>query len=167
MNAIAVCGAAWGYYAAHWAGVPVRDNAKGFEGRYVFWLNWSHPISGIDLDAREHVNFHCTPLPYGRGGGPIENMILLGHTETVITAHRMTRELDAGPIYTTRGPISLAGTKDQIVARFVQPVAEMMRFIVANNPEPLPQVGEVINFRRLSADMYRDFWARREGWQTS
>jgi len=100
-------------------------------------------------------------LPYGRGGHPIENLILRGHTETVITAHRMTEEFDAGPIYGTRGPVSLAGTKDEIVARFVDPVAALMRWIVAEEPTPVPQVGEVVHFRRLPVAMYRDFWAGR------
>jgi methionyl-tRNA formyltransferase len=167
LNAIACVGADWGYYSAQLAGVPVVPSAKGFTGRYVFWLNWSHPICGIDLEEREHVNFHCSALPEGRGGHPIENLILLGRTETVVTAHRMTTVIDGGPVYGMRGPISLAGTKEEITARFIWPVADLMKWILATNPEPYAQMGVPTIFRRMSPDAYRDFWAKREGWQTS
>lgn len=75
--------------------------------RYMFCLNWSSYVPPDILAMAEVVNFHCTALPYGRGGAPIENLLLRGYTETVITAHRMVEELDAGPIYSTRGPVSL------------------------------------------------------------
>src|SRR5262245_59136556 len=91
--------------------------------RYLFFLNYSNHVPSYILNQFECVNFHCSSLPYGRGGHPIENLILRGHTETVITAHRMTEELDAGPIYGVSAPISLAGTKKQIQDRFIRPVA--------------------------------------------
>lgn len=129
--------------------------------RYVFFLNWSERVSDALLSRYECVNFHCTPLPYGRGGHPIENMILQGHTETVITAHRMTSELDAGPIYGRYGPVSLAGTKAAIQERFVAPVALLMRGIVEMEPEPSPQEGTPTCFKRLSPVAYEAFWASR------
>lgn len=130
--------------------------------RFRFFLNWSSRVTAADaMYATECVNFHCTPLPYGRGGHPIENMILRGHTETVITAHRMTVDLDAGPIYGTRGPISLAGTKAEIQQRFVEPVLDLMRWIVETQPEPTPQAGDIVRFQRLSSAAYREFWRIR------
>jgi methionyl-tRNA formyltransferase len=129
--------------------------------RYVFFLRWSDRVPTEILESVECVNFHCTPLPYGRGGHPIENLILRGHTETVITAHRMTAEFDAGPVYGTRGPVSLAGTKDEILARFVAPCADLMRWIVSTEPTPAPQVGEVVRFQRLTPAAYARVWAER------
>jgi methionyl-tRNA formyltransferase len=129
--------------------------------RYVFFLNWSSYVSPNILRAAECVNFHCTVLPYGRGGGPIENLILRGHTETVITAHRMVEELDAGPIYAQSGPVSLAGTKAEILDRFVEPVVSMIRQIVTEEPEPYPQVGEVVRFSRLPKAEMEALWAAR------
>jgi methionyl-tRNA formyltransferase len=127
----------------------------------VFYLNWSQIVPDVFIDNYTCINFHCTRLPYGRGGHPIENLILAGHTETVISAHLMTSELDAGPIYCVSDPISLSGTKDDITARFVEPVAKMMRWIIETNPEPKPQVGEPVYFKRLPPDVYEEFWAKR------
>ncbi len=158
VNARALTGAPWAEEAARLAGVGTAG--LGWP-RYLFFLNWSEKVHGSYLHNFECINFHCARLPYGRGGGPIENLILRGHTETVITAHRMTSELDAGPIYCVSEPIGLAGTKDDITARFVEPVAKMMRYIMEHNPEPRPQVGEPTYFKRLSPEAYQQFWASR------
>ncbi len=131
--------------------------------RYVFFLNWSWMVPPEVTEEFECVNFHATPLPYGRGGGPIEGMILRGHTETVMTAHRMTQELDAGPIYARHAmPISLAGTKEDILARFVEPVTGMVRWIIDNEPEPFQQLGDVVEFKRLPKAEYEALWEGRK-----
>lgn len=171
MKFLAFVGEPWGHDAIRRA--DLGDRLAGvFDGsdaswvdvvmwRYVFCLNWHHRLEPHWTERYECVNFHCTPLPCGRGGHPIENMILAGHTETVITAHRMTEELDAGPIYGTRGPISLAGTKDEILARFVEPCADLIRWIVETEPTPTPQQGTPTYFKRLTPEAYTQFWAQR------
>ena len=131
------------------------------EWRYIFFLNWSEILPERVTSAFECVNFHCTPLPFGRGGHPIENLLLRGHTETVITAHRMIATIDSGGIYGTRGPVSLAGTKAQILDRFIAPCISFIRWIVETEPEPVPQVGEVVKFQRLTPEAYRRFWEAR------
>lgn len=144
-------------------GISLADLVAQVRPRYAFFVHWSTLVPKAVLDACECVNFHCTPLPYGRGGHPIENLLLAGRTETVITAHRMVRELDAGPIYSRSGPVSLAGTKPEILDRFIQPVAELIRWIVEREPRPVPQVGEVVRFSRLSPDVYRQVWDAHGG----
>ena len=141
--------------------VSLRNAIYIYEPRFVFCLNWSSYVPPDVLAMAECVNFHCTELPFGRGGAPIENLLLRGHTETVITAHRMTEELDAGPIYGQRGPVSLAGTKAEILERFIEPVVELVRFIVDTEPEPYPQVGEIVKFSRLPVAEYEKFWRDR------
>ena len=126
--------------------------------RYIFCLNWSDYVPPPLLEQHEVVNFHCTALPYGRGGHPIENMILRGHTETVITAHRMTAEVDAGPIYGVSPPVSLAGTKAEILHRFIQPCVDLIRGIIETEPAPHPQGGGVVRFSRLTPAALRAFW---------
>lgn len=129
--------------------------------RYAFFLNWSALVPRDVLDEVECVNFHCTRLPYGRGGHPIENLILRGHTETVITAHMMTEELDAGPIYAVSPSLSLAGTKDEIRARFVAPVRALIEQLIETEPDPVPQDGAVTIFHRLSREEFAAVWAKR------
>ena len=159
---IAIVGAPWGWEAARIAGIEsVNTLFHGLDWGRTFFLGWSDRVPAWFIDRVEAINFHCTTLPYGRGGHPIENLILRGHQTTAITAHQMTSELDAGPIYGVSDPISLAGTKADIHARFVTPVAALMRWICETNPIPQPQVGEPTYFRRLSDEDYRAFWAGR------
>ena len=131
--------------------------------RFTFFLNWSHRVPESVLCMTEPVNFHAAPLPYGRGGGPIENMILHGHDSTVVSAHLMTSELDAGPIYGQSGPVSLLGTKEEIQARFVKPVSQMAVQIARGKLTPKPQVGEPTYFKRLPKEAYDAFWIARGG----
>lgn len=132
---------------------------------YVFFVHWSKHVPKVVTESLVCVNFHCTPLPYGRGGHPIENMIKRGHETTTMTAHQMTDETDAGPIYCTAPGISLAGTKAEILDRFVEPVADQMRRIVTAEPKlkPRRQLGDVVKFSRLSPVNYDKFWRRRNG----
>lgn len=132
------------------------------EPRYAFFLNWSARVPADLLERYECVNMHCTPLPYGRGGHPIENLILNGFKTTTMTAHRMVAEIDAGPVYYQGGSIGLSGAKAEILARFVDPCAAIIRRIVESEPEPMPQGGRVVKFSRLSPDAYREFWGKRQ-----
>ena len=127
----------------------------------IFFLNWSERVDPSLIQQFECINFHCAPLPYGRGGHPIENMILLGHGSTVITAHRMTDEMDAGPIYAVSESVSLEGSKREIQARMMPVCADLIRLILDTQPTPQPQVGEVVTFKRLSPNAFAQFWAAR------
>lgn len=137
------------------------DTCLRIEPSYVFFLHWSRRIPETVYRRWECVNFHCTPLPYGRGGHPIENMILNGHESTVITAHRVTEEIDAGPIYAQSGPVSLLGGRSVILSRFVEPCAAIMDHIARTRPEPTPQHGVVTTFKRLSTDEWGRVWQGR------
>lgn len=148
---------------------PAQSNtivrlAQRLKTQRIFFLNWSERVGPEITEHFEAINFHCTDLrfSFGRGGAPIENLLLRGHDETVVAAHRMTDKFDAGPVYGVRGPVSLAGTKREIQRRFIEPVAELMRWIMETSPTPQAQVGEPVYFRRLSSDVCREFWAARE-----
>ena len=54
------------------------------------------------LGERLWLNVHPSLLPRWRGAAPVERAIMAGDTETGVTIHRTTRELDAGPIATQR-----------------------------------------------------------------
>lgn len=126
-------------------------NLKKIQPRRVFFLHWSWIIPREIVDAFECVNFHMTDLPYGRGGSPLQNLILLGKKETVLTAHRMTDEVDAGPVYLKK-PLSLAGSAEEILKRSSALAAEMIGQIIRDNPEPAPQKGAVAVFRRRTLE---------------
>lgn len=107
--------------------------------RYIFFPHWSWRVPEWMWRDIECVNFHETALPFGRGGSPIQNLILRGHTDTVITAHRMVEEIDAGPIYLVEGPLSLLGTMEEIGVRSAPIIMDMIKHIAVNEPEPKPQ----------------------------
>jgi methionyl-tRNA formyltransferase len=50
------------------------------------------------LEERLWLNVHPSLLPRWRGAAPVERAIMAGDTETGVTIHRTTAELDAGPI---------------------------------------------------------------------
>lgn len=93
--------------------------------RYIFFPHWSWIVPDEIINAFECVCFHETPLPYGRGGSPIQNMIERDHEETVITAFRMEHELDAGPIYMAEH-LCLNGSAEEIYLRSAETMKRMM-----------------------------------------
>jgi methionyl-tRNA formyltransferase len=88
-----------------------------------------------------------TDLPYGRGGSPLQNIILRGHRETKISAIKCVEEMDAGPIYLKR-PLCLEGSASEIFLRAVEIIEEMIVQIVENDPNPTPQEGDPVYFKR-------------------
>lgn len=119
--------------------------------RYVFFLHWSHKVPPTIIDRFECINFHMTALPYGRGGSPLQNLIVMGHEDTLVTAHRMTSEIDAGPIY-LQNMLSLNGLAEEIYLRAMGICFDMMEAIAAIEPVPVPQQGEPTYFKRRTPD---------------
>ena len=119
----------------------------GLDPRYLFFLHWSTKVPHEITDRYECVNFHMTDVPFGRGGSPLQNLIARGHTSTMLTALRMTDELDAGPVYMKRR-LSLDGRAEEIYVRATSLAAEMIEAIIRDEPEPRPQEGEVVVFER-------------------
>ena len=119
--------------------------------RYIFFPHWSYIVPKEILEMVECVCFHETDLPYGRGGSPIQNLIIMGYSETMISALRMVEELDAGPIY-FKCPLSLAGTAEEIFIRASKIFAKMILKIITTEPKPIEQKGEPTFFRRRTPD---------------
>jgi methionyl-tRNA formyltransferase len=115
--------------------------------RYVFFPHWSYLIPPEIYENFECVVFHMTDLPYGRGGSPLQNLILSGRNETVVCAIKCVQEIDAGPIYTRRS-LDLAGSAREIFLRSSNKIEEMIVEIINSNPLPIEQTGEVTQFVR-------------------
>jgi methionyl-tRNA formyltransferase len=66
------------------------------------------------LDRALWLNVHPSLLPRWRGAAPVERSLMAGDSESGVTIHRTTPELDAGPIAAQRafpvGPDEDAGT---------------------------------------------------------
>jgi methionyl-tRNA formyltransferase len=88
-----------------------------------------------------------TDVPYGRGGSPLQNLITRGHKETVISALRMTSDMDAGPVY-MKARLPLDGSAQEIFERASTIVFDMISEIATEDISPVPQVGEPVVFKR-------------------
>lgn len=136
----------------HWVFVDRPEaltprHISDLDPRYLFFLHWSTKVSREITQRYECVNFHMTDVPFGRGRSPLQSLIARGHTSTMLTALRMTDELDAGPVYIKR-PLSLEGRAEEIYVRATYLAAEVIEPIIRDEPEPRPQEGEVVVFER-------------------
>lgn len=113
----------------------------------IFFPHWSWGISPEIFERWECIIFHMTDLPYGRGGSPLQNMIVRGHRQTSITALRCVHEMDAGPIYMKR-PLSLQGSAQDIYVQATFIIESMICELLVARPQPKPQMGEPVCFNR-------------------
>ena len=123
------------------------ERVRELAPRYIFFLHWSWKVPAEIVNDYECVCFHMTDVPYGRGGSPLQNLILRGHRETKLTALRMTGEFDAGPVY-FKELLSLEGNAEEIYLRAARLSATMIKRFLNERPMALPQHGEVVNFTR-------------------
>ena len=116
--------------------------------RYIFFPHWNWKVDSEIYERFDCVVFHTAPLPYGRGGSPIQNLILKGFKNSPVCALKMTDILDGGAIYDSF-EISLDGTILEIFSRIAVCVEKLIILICQNNPHPIDQNGEVVVFKRL------------------
>lgn len=135
-----------------WELIAARDHLnlevlRVLQPRYVFFPHWSWRVPSAILKEFSCVCFHETAVPYGRGGSPLQNLIVRGHKSTMLTALRMVDEVDAGPVYLKRS-LSLEGRASEIYACVADLVYDMIKEIIASDPSPVAQQGEVTLFSR-------------------
>jgi len=92
-----------------------------------------------------------TDLPYGRGGSPLQNLIIQGFEETVLTALRMEKSVDTGSIYYKK-TLSLDGTAHDIYKRVGKLCWDMISNFIKENPSPVAQEGAITNFKRRTPE---------------
>ena len=127
------------------------DYLSKLNPRFIFFPHWSKKVSDDIIKNFECVCFHETDLPYGRGGSPIQNLILRGFESTKISAIKMTDKLDAGPIYLKKD-LSLVGIAEEIYIRSSNIIFDMIKEIVKAEPIPKNQIGEPVFFKRRTPD---------------
>lgn len=123
------------------------EKVQVLQPRYLFFLHWSWKVPKELTDHYECVCFHLTEVPYGRGGSPLQNLIMRGHRQTKLTALRMVQDFDAGPVY-FREDLCLEGNAEEIYIRATHLSAQLIKRIIQERPEPTPQTGEAVIFQR-------------------
>lgn len=120
------------------------------QASFVFFLHWSWVVPDPIIEHYRCVCFHMTDVPYGRGGSPLQNLIVRGHRKTKLSALRMTKELDAGPVYRKKD-LSLEGGAEGIYVRATELAAGMIAKLTSSDVDPEPQAGDPVLFRRRRA----------------
>ncbi len=124
------------------------ENLEKYNPDIIFFPHWSYIIPEEITNRWNCVVFHMTDLPYGRGGSPLQNLIVRGHKDTMLSAIQVTKEIDAGPVYMKK-PLSLAGTAQEIYQRASKIIFEqMIPQFIKELPKPEEQQGEPVVFKR-------------------
>ncbi|MBF0485500.1 MAG: methionyl-tRNA formyltransferase [Candidatus Omnitrophica bacterium] len=124
------------------------DFVRKHQPRYIFFPHWSWYISPEIFRSYECVVFHMTDLPYGRGGSPLQNLIVRGQYWTKISAIKVVEGIDAGPVY-RKAMLRLSGTAEDILVRASEIVfKKMIPDILKGGVSPKPQQGKVVVFKR-------------------
>ena len=127
---------------------------KRIAPRYVFFPHWSWIIPQEIFDSYECVVFHMTDLPFGRGGSPLQNLIVRGIYETKISAIRVEAGLDEGPVY-LKWPVDIStGNADEILSKVSRIIFDkMIPAFITEELTPLPQEGDTVTFKRRSPEL--------------
>ncbi len=123
-------------------------NVEKINPSKIFFIHWSWIIPAEIFNRYECILFHMTDLPFGRGGSPLQNLIVRGIYETKISALRVVQELDAGDIY-LKMPLNIEhGTAEEIFTKTSNIIYQMIGEILKKDLKPTPQRGEVVKFLR-------------------
>ena len=123
------------------------ENITHLSPKYIFFLHWSWIVPKEITDNFKCVCFHMTDVPYGRGGSPLQNLIVRGHRLTKLTALRMVKEMDAGPVYLKKN-LSLEGSAEEIYMRATRLSFDMIQQIISEEIQPVEQSGKPTVFQR-------------------
>lgn len=127
--------------------IELEEALTSINPKYIFFLHWNWIVPEKIWSVHECVCFHMTDVPYGRGGSPLQNLIIAGHTQTMLTALRMVKKMDAGPVYTKK-PLNLDGSAEEIYLRAGKLSGEIIQWMIVHNPKPTRQEGDAVIFKR-------------------
>jgi methionyl-tRNA formyltransferase len=127
------------------------DELNDLQPDLIFIPHWSEIIPESIYENFECIVFHMTDLPYGRGGSPLQNLIVRGHTSTVISAIRVMKGIDKGDVYLKKS-LDLNGSAEEIFIRASDVIEKMIEDIIRLKPNPVKQEGEVVIFKRRTPE---------------
>lgn len=124
-----------------------KEYLKSLNTKKIFIPHWSKIIPSEIFLNFECILFHMTDLPYGRGGSPLQNLIIRGHKKTKISAIKVEKGIDEGPVYCKR-ELSLEGTAREIFERSAEIIFKMICEIDIQKINPTAQIGDIEYFQR-------------------
>jgi len=111
---------------------------KDFQPNLVLFYGWSWRIPEQLLKDFSCLMLHPSPLPKYRGGSPIQNQIIEGHKESMVSIFVMNNEMDAGDIV-AQEYLSLDGELSEIFSRLEETGFRLTERILSNGLNPAPQ----------------------------
>ncbi len=117
--------------------------------KFIFFPHWSFYIPSEIYENYECVIFHESDVPFGRGGSPLQNLILRGIKETKISALKADKKLDAGEVYLKENLDISKGSAEKLYKKASKIIFfKMIPHFFKNPPKPTPQEGEAVVFKR-------------------
>tara|TARA_B110000305_G_C19432937_1_gene637242 strand:- start:1610 stop:2293 length:684 start_codon:yes stop_codon:yes gene_type:complete len=114
----------------------------------IFFPHWGYKVNKKIITKYNCICFHTAPLPFGRGGSPIQNLIIKKFKRTPVCALKMNSKIDSGPIYLKK-MISLSGNLEEIFIRLSFAIIEMIKIIIKKKIIPKEQKGKILQFKRI------------------
>lgn len=127
------------------------ENINNLNPDYIFFPHWSWIVPNEIINNWPCVCFHMTDVPFGRGGSPLQNLIIRGISKTKVSALQMTKQLDAGPVY-LKHSMELNGSAEDIFKQLALIIVNMITKIVAKKPAPIEQSGDIVCFERRTPE---------------
>jgi methionyl-tRNA formyltransferase len=142
-------------------GIPVVHERDALAADTVVVCAYGLLIPESLLSRALWLNVHPSLLPRWRGAAPVERAIMAGDTQTGVTIHRTTKELDAGPIAAQEtfavGPEDDAGV---VFARAAEVAARLLDGVL-EHPTFTPQPDEGVTYAEKIAPADRELDAAR------
>ena len=126
---------------------------KELDPVYIFFPHWSWMIPENIYTTYECIVFHMTDLPYGRGGTPLQNLIMNEVYDTKISALRVDGGIDSGDIYFKEDfNIAIGSAEENFMQLSTIIFTKMIPKFLDTNPSPAKQSGQIVQFRRRTAE---------------
>jgi len=117
--------------------------------KYIFFPHWSWRIEKEIYNNFNCIVFHMTDLPYGRGGSPLQNLIMNEVYDTKISALKVDGGLDTGNIYLKEDfNISVGSAEENFVNLSNIVFQKMIPNFLNNDLIPKNQSGDIVEFKR-------------------
>jgi len=127
----------------------IIEEIEKLKPKYIFFPHWSWIIPKNIYSNFDCVVFHMTDLPYGRGGSPLQNLIIREVYDTKVSALKVDDGLDTGDIYLKEDFNISKGSAQENFTKLSNIIFDkMIPKFLSSDLIAKKQVGDIVNFRR-------------------
>ena len=124
-----------------------EQTLRDFRPNFVLFYGWSWIIHSTVIENFQCIMLHPSPLPRYRGGSPLQNQIIAGETDSMVTLFLMDAGIDTGPILAQR-KFSLEGGIADIFQRISLIGFELTMELITSGLNSIPQNEDQATFAR-------------------